>query len=221
MSKQFIFLFLCLCISEVCISQKNQLDQEGRRHGQWKVNFEGSSEPKFEGQFEHGKEVGKFKFYKKGFYDHPTAIMNFETGNDSVMVTYYTQKAKPISKGMMLNRKREGKWIYYHQESDSIMMSEIYKNDKLNGLQKTFFTNGKLAEKTFYTNGEKNGESLIFADNGQVTKSLQYKNGKLQGTAIYYNIKGEKIMEGSYNEGSKSGHWKFYKNGILEKEEDY
>ena len=221
MNKHTFFLMLTCCFTIICNSQNNQFDQENRRHGTWKVDFEGTTNPKFEGKFDHGREVGIFKFYKKGYYDHPAAIMNFNDGKDSVQVTYYTQQGKPISEGKMLDKKREGKWIYFHQESDSIMMTERYKNDKLNGLQETFFTNGKLAEKTEYSNGEKNGESLIFADNGEITKKLTYKNGKLHGPAIYYNLNGEKIMEGHYQEGSKSGHWKYFKDGKLEREEDY
>lgn len=220
MKHSFLF-FLIFLLPLIGSSQKNQLDDQGRRHGAWKVNFEGTGDPKFEGTFEHGQETGIFKFYKKGFYDHPSAIMNFEDGKDSVQVTYYTQKGKPISEGKMINRKREGKWLYYHQQSDSIMMTEVYKNDKLNGFQKTYFPNGKLAEKTSYSNGLKHGESFIYADNGQVTKQLNYKNGELHGQAVYYNLKGEKTIEGWYTEGIKSGDWKYYNDGKLESEQEH
>jgi len=221
MIQHYLNIALLILFSANSIAQENEFDNDGKRNGYWKVNFEGTSNTKFEGYFEHGKETGIFKFYKKGFYDHPTAIMNFEQAPDSVQVTYYTQKGKPISEGMMLDKKREGKWVYYHQESDSIMMSETYKNDKLSGLQKTYFTNGNLAEKTNYVNGEKHGESFIYADNGQVTKELHYKDGLLNGTAIYYTPKGVKTMEGSYTDGGKSGKWKYFSDGKLEREEDY
>ena len=221
MNKHLIFLFLSVSFSVFCNSQNNELDSQGRRHGYWKVDFEGTSNPKFEGNFEHGKKIGIFKFYKKGFYDHPTAIMDFPTDADSVEVTYYTQTGKPISEGKMLNKKREGKWIYYHQKSDSIMMTEDYKNDLLHGFQKTYFPNGKLAEKTEYIQGKKDGESFIYAENGQVTKQLNYRNGELHGPAAYYTTRGEKIMEGSYAGGRKTGKWKYYSEGKLEKEEDY
>lgn len=84
---------------------------------------------------------------KKGFYEHPSAIMDFGNGQDSVSVTYYTQTGKPISQGKMIDRLREGKWTYFHQMNDSVMMIEHYKNDKLNGFQETFYPDGKLAEK--------------------------------------------------------------------------
>ena len=221
MLRHFFYIFTVLVFYANSYAQKNQHDEDGKRHGFWEVEFEGTKDPKFEGTFEHGKEIGKFKFYKKGFYDHPTAIMDFEQSQDSVQVTYYTQEGKPISEGMMLGKKREGKWVYYHQKSDSIMMIETYKNDSLDGLQKTYFTNGKLAEKTKYVNGQKDGESIIYADTGNITKQLNYKNGELHGTAIYYTSDGVKIMEGQYTQGRKSGTWKYFSEGKLEREEDY
>ncbi|SDR66945.1 aspartic peptidase [Gramella sp. MAR_2010_147] len=221
MIKYFFYIFTVLVFSTISHAQKNQYDEDGDRHGFWKVEFKGTNNPKFEGTFEHGQEIGKFKFYKKGFYDHPSAIMNFDKAQDSVHVTYFTQTGKPISEGMMMDRKREGEWVYYHQKTDSIMMIENYKSDQLNGPQKTYFPNGKLAEKTHYTNGEKNGESFIYANNGQVTKELLYKDGLLHGAATYYDPKGLKIREGFYTAGEKSGHWKYFSDGKLDTEEDY
>lgn len=220
MFKHRLIFLLILMVSGYTFSQ-NQVDSDGKRHGHWKVNFEGTSNPKFEGNFEHGQEVGTFKFYKKGFYDHPSAILNFEKGRDSVQATYYTQQGKPISEGKLIDRKREGKWVYYHQKSDSIMMTEFYRNDKLHGLQKTYYTNGQLAEKTSYVEGVRHGESCIYAKNGQATKQLNYQHGQLHGPVLHFTPKGEKTLEGNYTEGEKSGTWKYYIDGKLDREEEY
>ena len=181
----------------------NLTDAQGKRHGEWKVNFPGSTQTKFEGTFNHGKETGKFKFYKKGYEKHPSAIMNFNTGSDSIAVKYYTQKGEVISEGMMLNKKRAGKWTTYHQGSDQIMMTEYYKNDILNGLQTTFFKNGKVGEKTNYVNGIKDGSSQIYADNGQLLQDLNYKNGELDGHQTYYKPDGSLVAEGDYKNGRR------------------
>lgn len=221
MFKHQLILFALLLLPVICFSQINQKDAEGRRHGEWKVNFEGTEKPKFEGSFNHGEKIGVFKFYKKGFYDYPSAIMDFGNGKDSVSIVYYTQEGKAISKGKMLNRKREGKWVYFHKDSDSIMMSEFYRNDQLNGIQTTYFPNGQIAEKTSYSNGEKDGESLLYSEKGQLMKELHYRNGKLDGHAIYYFASGEKKMEGDYAMGDKTGSWKYYENGKLDEEKEY
>ncbi|WBL24613.1 toxin-antitoxin system YwqK family antitoxin [Zunongwangia sp. HGR-M22] len=181
----------------------NQKDAQGKRDGLWKVNFPGTNQTKFEGVFNHGKETGKFKFYKQGYDQHPSAIMDFETGSDSVAVKYYTQKGEVISEGMMLNKKRAGKWTIYHHESDQIMMSEFYKDGKLDGPQTTYFKNGKIGEKTNYKNDIKNGKSQIYADNGQLLQDLNYKNGELDGHQTYYNPAGEWVAEGDYDNGRR------------------
>ena len=210
-----IFLGLFLVAFSICSAQENRTDSDGNRHGYWKVNFEGTSHTKFEGLYDHGKQIGEFKYYKKGQYRHPSAIMNFSE-SDTVSINYFTQTGNIISTGKLLNRERTGKWTYYHKDSDSIMMTEVYKNDSLNGLQQTYFTNGEIAEKTNYRNGEKNGNSKIYSKNGQVVKDLNYLNGQLHGKAKYYSLKGELIMEGTYHEGQKTEDWKNYKEMKVE-----
>lgn len=222
MNKQKLnYLILMLWLPLMGQAQVNQYDNQGKRNGHWKVNFEGTSQTKFEGNFEHGKETGKFKFYKKGYSKHATAIMHFSRDNDSVQVTYYAQNGSPISEGYMLNKKRTGKWVYYHKDSPDIMMTEMYQNGKLEGEQCTYFKNGKPTEKTMYHNGEKNGKSLIYNDTGQMLQQLHYTDGELDGPATYYNLDGEKIIEGQYVKGRKKGTWKYYENGKLKEEKEY
>ncbi|MCM4154502.1 aspartic peptidase [Gramella sp. AN32] len=218
MNKLSFFFFLIPFLS---FAQVNQKDAEGNRNGLWKVNFEGTNSPKFEGTFDHGKEVGEFKFYQKGISAHPSAIMNFDKNSDTVAIKYYTQKGKVISEGNAVDKKREGEWKYYHQESDSIMMLENYKADSLHGLQQTFYTNGNLAEKTNYTEGLKEGASFTYFESGEVNKEINFKNGKLDGSAVYYDLQGNILRQGNYSGGKKIGTWKEFENGILKEEIEY
>ena len=62
---KFKFLSLFLIVTSLVYAQDiNQFDENGKRHGVWKKNFEGTKQLRYEGQFDHGKEVGEFKFYK-------------------------------------------------------------------------------------------------------------------------------------------------------------
>ncbi|MGA9324404.1 MAG: aspartic peptidase [Salegentibacter sp.] len=215
------YLFLILYLPLFAQQDINQYDQDGRRQGEWKVNFEGTSQTKFEGQFEHGKEKGEFKFYKKGVDKFPTAIMQFKEDSPLVAVTYYTQNGHPISEGHMLNKQREGLWVYYHKNSPDTMMTEHYKGGQLRGEQLTYFPNGQLAEKSYYENGQKDGESFIYTEKGQLLRHLNYTNGELNGPAQYYNNKGEKVIEGQYVDDQKKGTWKYYENGELKEKKEY
>lgn len=214
------YLLLIFCIPLFAQEDLNQTDEEGRRHGEWRVIFEGTNQLKFEGTFHHGKETGKFKFYKKGFQDHPTAVMEFQDAT-TAEATYYTQDGKPISQGKMKNKQREGTWVYFHNKSEDTMMMETYSGGELNGLQITYFPDGVTAEKTEYKNGKKHGESFIYGKNGQVLQHLNYKNGELHGPVSYYNATGEKLIEGEYQEDRKTGNWRYFKDGNLDEEKEH
>ncbi|MGY5850191.1 toxin-antitoxin system YwqK family antitoxin [Salegentibacter sp. F14] len=214
------YLLLVIFLQGYAQEKINQTDQQGRRHGLWKVNFEGTDQLKFKGTFEHGKETGKFKFYKKGIQNHPTAIMEFQNGS-TAQATYYTQEGKPISKGRLINRKRAGTWVYFHNRSEDTMMVETYAEGRLNGLQITYFPNGVIAEKTEYKNGKKHGESLIYGKNGQPLQHLNYENGELHGKAIYYNATGDTLIKGQYKKDQKTGNWRYFKEGNFEDEKTH
>lgn len=216
----FFYVFFIISISGLSQEQINQYNSEGQRDGLWRVNFEGTNQLKFEGNFKNGIETGKFKFYKKGFDKHPSAIMEFE-GAGIAKATYYTQEGKPITQGMMVNKERNGEWIYFHKTSSDTMMVENYSHGKLEGLQITYFPNGETAEKTNYRNDLKNGESFVYSDSGQLLQHLNYKNGELHGPATYYNMDGEKLIEGNYKEDRKTGTWKYYENSKLKEEKQY
>jgi antitoxin component YwqK of YwqJK toxin-antitoxin module len=41
----------------------NQVDENGKKNGLWRGYFQDSKRPKFEGNFEHGIEIGIFNFF--------------------------------------------------------------------------------------------------------------------------------------------------------------
>lgn len=193
---KLIYLFSIISVALQAQDKINQYNENDQRHGPWKVHFEDSDQIKFKGTFKNGEETGEFKFYKKGFDEHPSAIINFEE-DGMATATYYSQEGKPISRGKLKNKEREGEWIYFHNKSEDTMMVENYRDGQLQGLQITYFPNGEIAEKT------------------------EYKDGEFHGPAIYYNNQGEKLIEGEYREDRKTGTWKYYKNGNLDEEKEY
>ncbi len=207
-------VFVILAIS--CYGQEfNAFDAEGKRHGRWQKKYENSDQIRYEGTFEHGKEVGEFKFYKPTSGSSPTAVKTFSKTNDSVKVRYFTKKGKVISEGAMINKDRVGKWTYYHNGSDKIMMTEQYTSGKLNGEQLTYFENGQLTEKISYVEGKRTGKRTMYSESGVVLKEFIYENDKLHGLTKYYDTDGTLIIEGNYKKDRKDGIWKYYKNGKL------
>ena len=217
-----IILFLITCFTlfntNIIKAQKNQFDADGKRHGLWQKNFEGTNQIRYTGTFDHGNETGTFKFYAQGFPKKPSAIKEFSENGKKALVTFYTQKGNVISKGHLVNKKREGEWKYYHKDSDKLMMVENYVNDKLEGERLSYYNNGQVSEKSNFVNGKKEGQELVYSLKGVVLKEFNYKNDLLNGINKYFNGKGELTIEGMYKNNKKIGVWKYYENGKLVRE---
>jgi antitoxin component YwqK of YwqJK toxin-antitoxin module len=213
-------LLTCLFVSAQSI---NQFDENGKRHGKWRKTFEGTKVLRYQGQFNHGKEIGTFKFYKniKG-KAILTATKVFNEKNDLADVKFFSSKNKVISEGSMVRKKYIGEWKYYHNNSENLMTLEFYnENGNLQGKRFVYYPNGKTAEVRNYSNGKLEGESIWYSLKGVVLKHFIYDNGELHGISKYYNPKGELIVEGAYRRGKKHGIWNYYENGTLTEEKDF
>ncbi len=150
-----IFLFSISAFSQ---SEINQFDAQGKRHGVWKKNYEGSKQLRYEGTFEHGEEVGEFKFYCEDCKDKPSVVKIFSGKDDIADVKFFTAKGKLVSEGKMKGKDRIDEWVYYHQKSNGIMSRENYVGGKLSGQKITYYPNGKITEEVEYADGLMNGE---------------------------------------------------------------
>ena len=220
---RYLFIVVILLIGNTCLAQEkiNQYDVNGKRHGIWRKYYDNSDQLRYEGTFEHGREVGVFKFYCENCEDNPTVIKTFSEMDRSAQVQYFTIKGKLVSDGRMIGKDRLGEWLYYHKSSDRVMTREFYKNGKLDGMKVTYYTNGEITEETEYKNGIKNGKDNFYSPEGIQIKKLNYRNGLLQGPAYYYDSNGSILLEGNYKEGKKHGLWKHYEGGVLIKEETF
>lgn len=191
--------------------QINQLDSNGERHGLWKKTYEGQEQLRFEGTFEHGKEVGVFKHYKPKNGKQPSAIITYVSNSNLAQAEYYAKNGKLLSKGQLKGRNRFGVWEYYHSNSKAVMMHETYDNNVLNGTKTTYYDNGQINEVSYFKNDKKNGDYYLYSLKGVLLQHLQYKEDQLHGTIIYFNGKGEKIAEGTYTDGIKNPDWIYYR----------
>lgn len=206
-----------------CFSQNdvNQTDAQGQRHGVWKKHYPKTDQLRYEGKFEHGKEVGEFKFYCEDCKDKPTTIKTFNKKDDIAEVKYFTPKGKLVSEGKMKGKDRIGEWVYFHKNSKAIMTRENYVNGELNGKTVTYYPDGKITEEIDYKNGKEEGENNYYSPDGVLIKKLFYKNGDLHGPVVYFDAYGTVMIEGNYKEGKKNGLWKYYKDGKVILEETF
>lgn len=206
-------LFLLFTCSIVFSQTTNTLDANGKKHGLWKGIHEESQRPRYEGTFEHGKEVGTFKFFDDTKVGTVIATREFNSKDNSCYTIFYNQKNNKVSEGKVVNKQFDGEWKYYHENSPQIMTLEFYKNGKLNGSRKVFFKSGELAEETFYKDGIKNGSTKIYFENGIIAEEANYSNGEYEGKAIFRTPDNKISSEGVFKNGKKVGIWKLTEKG--------
>jgi len=217
-----IFFIVALISANKIVAQEvNKLDEAGKRHGVWKKFYPNTKQLRYEGQFEHGKEVGTFKFYCEECGDKPTTTKDFNANSKIATVKYFTIKGKLVSEGQMDGKDRIGEWVYFQKKSNNIMSKEVYVAGKLNGVQTTYYPNGKVTEEITYLNGVKQGDNFYYSPEGVLLKKLIYHDNELHGPAEYYDANGNVTIKGYYKKGKKHGLWQYFKNGKVEVEETY
>jgi len=217
----FRFLTFLLCC-QVVFSQTNSnpVDENGKRHGVWKGYYEESGRPRYEGTFEHGKEVGVFNFFDDTKAKSIIATRTFNSKDNSCYTIFYDQNKNVVSEGKEVNKVREGQWKYYHKASKVIMTLENYKDGKLDGVRTVYYPSGKIVDETIYKNGLKEGVYKKYSEQGIVLENSFFKNNEYEGEAIYKDSNDQVIVKGKFKNGKKVGKWQFFVNGKLDKEEN-
>ncbi|WP_233098781.1 toxin-antitoxin system YwqK family antitoxin [Aureibaculum flavum] len=213
----YIFLIVAILGSQLSFSQddSNQLDENGNRHGVWKKYYS-NSRIRYRGTFEHGKEVGTFKYYSAAQSDYPNVIKKFESNDGIADVSFYSDEGLLLSSGKMDGKKRVGKWQYFHEDGKTIMSEENYVDGKLEGDYKTFYNTGKPTEVGYFKNGKLDSVYRKYSIKGHLYQHFNYKNGLLNGKAVYYNRKtGELTTKGEFKDDKKVGTWENYVDGEL------
>ena len=144
--KLVTLLFLIALSTNLAAQDSNKNDAAGKRHGQWKGTYETSKKPRYEGTFDHGKEMGTFKFYADDAKSTLMATRVFEA-DGSCYTTFLDPDGNKVSEGREVNHLQEGEWKYYHHKSKAVMSTEHYIKGKLTGIRKVFFKNGAIAEE--------------------------------------------------------------------------
>lgn len=220
-SKFSLFLFLVTVLNVNAQEKVNQIDSNGKKDGLWKGIFEDSKRPRYEGTFEHGVEVGTFNYFDDTKAKTIIATRTFSENGTVAKTTFFDQKNNKVSEGKTVNRLNEGIWNYYHKDSKQLMSVENYKNGKLDGVKKTYFKTGELAEETMYKDGKKEGMYKVFLENGTVVEEASFKNDQYEGPAIFRNPAGAIVSKGNFVKNERKGIWEFYEEGKLIKKEKY
>lgn len=202
------YILLLFTVQIYAQSTINQYDKEGKREGIWKKYYS-NKRIRYQGQFKNGKEVGIFKFYSIKTSAYPIAIKKYQKNSNVIEVSFFSEGGILQSKGKMIGKLREGKWIYYRNDGKTVITKEFYQEGKLEGKQKIFYKNGKLAKEQNYKQGKLHGSAKKYTKKGILLEHINYKEGNLHGVAKYFDLTGKLISTGTYQSGKKVGNWQY------------
>lgn len=217
--KLFFGFLLLVSISMFAQNDYNKLDEKGNKNGLWKGYYENTKNSKYEGTFNHGKEVGTFTFFDNTKTKRVIATREFNPNDNSAYTIFYDQLKNIVSEGKVVNKLYEGQWKYYHKASKVVMTTENYSKGNLEGLRSVFYASGKIAEEIFYKNNLKNGPYKRYTESGIIIEESNYKNDQFDGLAIFRDPDdGNIVSKGKFTNGKKTGIWQFFNKGKLVKE---
>ncbi|MCB0706827.1 MAG: toxin-antitoxin system YwqK family antitoxin [Saprospiraceae bacterium] len=116
-----------------------------------------------------------------------------------------------LEEGMLLNGKKHGLWITYHDSEKQIpAMIANYVNGKLNGATSEYNNRGGLTSLKHYTNDVLNGRSILYS-NGRLVEVADYKDGELHGVrSTYFERSDQKQTEVHFKDGKQDGTFRYY-----------
>lgn len=211
-----LILFLASFVSFLSAQNDfNKIDSEGKKHGLWKGFHNESKRLRYEGNFDHGAEVGTFKYYDDTKVAAVIATRTFSVNGTVADDVFYDQNKNIVSKGRTVNKLKEGEWLYFHKNSTDIQTVENYVKGELNGICKVFYRGNIIAEEATYASGKRNGLLKIYTIKGVVLEESFLKNDIYEGFATFRLPTGEIDSQGYFKNGVRKGIWQIYKNGKL------
>lgn len=194
------------------VTGEGLVQEDGERHGPWK-DFYSDGSLKAEGNYDHGKQVGEWKFYYPG--------------------GKIEQRGKFSKSG-----KPEGTWKWYF-ENGQLQREENYRAGLKDGLSTTYDENGRVTEEGDFVEGNEDGPCFeiigdtytkgVYRDGlrsgSWISYYLDEKDGKTDslcffkgnfnedlpnGKHIYYWPNGKVKSEGSFITGRREGNWFYY-----------
>ena len=112
----------------------NYVDNIGMKQGVWQKKY-ANGNIRYEGTFKDNKEIGLFRY----FYEDGSLKLEkiFFHNSTAASAHFYYKNGDIKSSGLYVNSLKDSTWNYYDFYRVRIM-TEQYKNGKLNGVTKTF-----------------------------------------------------------------------------------
>jgi len=129
-------------------------------------------------------------------------------------------------KGTMINGIKEGKWMYFlieHQTLEKFPLKEsFYKKGFKEGEFIYFLPNGRKVSNGFYVSNQLEGTVTYYNQYGVVLSTAEFKHNLSNGPEIAYYPDGNIQMEKNFTDGIIDGAFKkYYPTGKIEEYQEF
>ena len=142
---------------------------------------------------------------------------------DGEITYYYDSTNNKAQQELFKEGIRNGKSIEFENNTtNDTLIYTTFKNNKLDGIKKEFYTNNKIWRIIEYKNGIQNGTQKKYSLEGKIEMEISFKNGKKDGVWHYYFDSGLEAKLENWSEGLKNGEFKIMdEKGIIKMQEFY
>jgi uncharacterized protein len=209
-----------LCVGDAKMHYPNgnpkkmyKLDDNGWRHGSY-ISYWSNGKKKHSGVYKHGSPIGTHtRYYSNG---ELKKIYTIEANGDrnGNFTSYYANGAVKHT-GLYIQGYRFGShiWLHINGRKRKIKHYELVHNKSGNnvkyyvktGMEKRWYSNGKLRMKGKYDNDKRKGKWIWYAKNAKQVKVGFYHKGKKHGNWQTFDEDGHDLMRMQYKNGKKHG----------------
>ncbi len=210
--KQFIILII-LCSGIATLNGQNQLDEQGRKTGPWRVEYP-NGKTLYEGTFAKGKPVGLMtRYYDSGAI---RAKMTFDPLLDRSRAELYYKSGKKAAEGLYEGKDKDSVWTYYSEFDGTVRMRETYASGVLHGASYRYYPSGEVSEEVHWEMNSREGPWIQYFEGGGIRLKSNFNNNMLNGTyEVFFNEKAL-MMNGIYVDDRSEGEWSYFdENGEL------
>lgn len=186
---------------------QNLLDEQGRKIGHWKVDHP-NGKTLYEAEFVEGLPVGEMiRYYKSGPIQ---ARMMFDASGERSYTRMFYPNRKLAAEGWFVKQQKDSVWTYYSSSDGSVRIREPYKNGKLQGMVRFYYTNGKVSQEIEWENHKKQGLWKQYYPSGSLRLSAHYRNDQLYDSYLVYYANGKPEVRGEFLDSQSHGIWSYF-----------
>ena len=155
-------------------------------------------------------QIEERTIYSKHFEGVVESKCHYIKGTDTKerLCITFNRQGDTLTKSIYSNGELNGRQLTY--KNNNIVTVENYKNNELNGLVKSFFTNGKPKYEVIYKSGLLWEVNFIYDNEGNKLDSGSFKDGN--GILKVYYDDGKLKDMGLVKNGRPTGEWVNYKD---------